>query len=159
MVQSTLRASAPEFRATGMTPTGMTPTSSPWEAYYPTHGADPVVQSAHPEAYTHPQPQEVAPAHQQPLAQQAAQQPAPSAVPHFQPGGGPYFESETRIFVGNIRGEIGEPDLRAHFETFGKVTECSLKAFVASGKSKGYAFVGFESRKNTQASMTMRMAA
>ncbi|CAD7935949.1 unnamed protein product [Amoebophrya sp. A120] len=55
-----------------------------------------------------------------------------------------YVESETRLFIGAMGPNIKEEQLREHFSKFGAITECNLKADLASGKSKGYAFLSFE---------------
>jgi len=55
-----------------------------------------------------------------------------------------YVESETRLFIGGMGPSIREVDLRNHFHQFGVLQECSLKADLNSGKSKGYAFISYE---------------
>ena len=49
-----------------------------------------------------------------------------------------------RIYVGNVSYEVGEPELRALFGAFGRVTKVDTSFEATTGRTKGFAFVTFE---------------
>ncbi|XP_072541288.1 MKI67 FHA domain-interacting nucleolar phosphoprotein [Salminus brasiliensis] len=48
------------------------------------------------------------------------------------------------VYVGHIPQSLAEPQLRAYFSQFGKVTRLRLSRSKKTGRSKGYAFVEFD---------------
>ena len=51
------------------------------------------------------------------------------------------------IYVGNLSYEVKEYDLKGIFEEYGEVTSVKIIADKYSGKSKGFAFVVMENKK------------
>ena len=49
-----------------------------------------------------------------------------------------------KLFVGGLNYLSLQNDIKAYFETFGKVMNCTLLIDKASGKSRGFAFVSIE---------------
>lgn len=49
-----------------------------------------------------------------------------------------------KIFVGNLSWKTTEDQLKAHFETFGKVVSAKIVTDQMTGKSKGFGFVEME---------------
>jgi len=52
-----------------------------------------------------------------------------------------------KLFVARLSFDASEDELRNHFSTHGEVTECSIAKDRDTGKSRGFAFVKFASRK------------
>lgn len=52
-----------------------------------------------------------------------------------------------KLFVARLSFDAGEDELRNHFSTHGEITECSIAKDRDTGKSRGFAFVKFASRK------------
>ena len=57
------------------------------------------------------------------------------------PGG---ISLATRVYVGSLQYDIGEPDLRAMFSPFGRIAKIDVSFEPATGRTKGYAFVSYE---------------
>lgn len=62
--------------------------------------------------------------------------------PHHAP---PHTNPSARLYVGNLHYDIGSEHVRAVFEPFGAVDEAEVYYDHATGKSKGFAFVQFQS--------------
>ncbi|XP_017773445.1 PREDICTED: CUGBP Elav-like family member 1-A isoform X2 [Nicrophorus vespilloides] len=78
--------------------------------------------------------------HQQyPAISSAYWQPAPAA--------GPYLVPERKLFVGMLSKKLCENDVRAMFNAYGTIEECSVLRDNA-GQSKGCAFVTFASKQS-----------
>ena len=52
-----------------------------------------------------------------------------------------------KLFVARLSFDVNEDELRNHFSTHGEITECSIAKDRDTGKSRGFAFVKFASRK------------
>ena len=52
-----------------------------------------------------------------------------------------------KLFVARLSFEASEEDVRNLFSTHGEITECSIAKDRDTGKSRGFAFVKFASRK------------
>ena len=52
-----------------------------------------------------------------------------------------------KLFVARLSFDVSEDELRNHFSTHGEITECSIAKDRETGKSRGFAFVKFASRK------------
>ncbi|HOL66185.1 MAG TPA: RNA-binding protein [bacterium] len=55
-----------------------------------------------------------------------------------------------RIYVGNLSWEMGEDELRALFEPFGKVDSATIVADKFTGESRGFAFVDMPDQTEAQ---------
>lgn len=60
-----------------------------------------------------------------------------------------------KIYVGNLAYTSSEQDLEAHFSPFGQISHLKLIKDFATGKSKGFAFVEFETADQAQAALAM----
>lgn len=49
-----------------------------------------------------------------------------------------------KLFIGGIKDEHEEDDLREHFKQFGNIVSCSIVVDKDSGKKKGFAFVEYD---------------
>jgi hypothetical protein len=49
-----------------------------------------------------------------------------------------------KLFVGGLNYLSLQSDIKSYFETFGKVTSCTLLVDKATGKSRGFAFVSID---------------
>ncbi|MCM8768618.1 MAG: RNA-binding protein [Candidatus Omnitrophica bacterium] len=58
-----------------------------------------------------------------------------------------------RIYVGNLSWEMGEDELRALFEPFGKVDSATIVADKFTGESRGFAFVDMPDQAQAQAAI------
>ena len=52
-----------------------------------------------------------------------------------------------KLFIARLSFDANEDELRNHFSTHGEITECSIAKDRDTGKSRGFAFVKFASRK------------
>ncbi len=57
----------------------------------------------------------------------------------------PVSEDDRKLFAGGLPQEASEADLKDYFSTFGAVTSVNLKMDQMTGRSRGFAFVVFES--------------
>lgn len=55
-------------------------------------------------------------------------------------------EDERKLFVGGLTWDTTTDDLREYFTNFGPVLECSIKQDPTTGRSRGFAFLVFESK-------------
>ncbi len=55
-----------------------------------------------------------------------------------------------RLYVGNLAKDVTEDDLRAAFQTFGKLDEVSIVKDRSNGVSKGFAFVEMPDQAEAQ---------
>ncbi len=60
-----------------------------------------------------------------------------------------------KIYVGNLAYTTSEQDLESQFGEFGQITHLKLIKDFATGKSKGFAFVEFETPDQAQAALAM----
>ncbi|XP_058071202.1 uncharacterized protein LOC131220268 [Magnolia sinica] len=58
--------------------------------------------------------------------------------------------SEWSLFVGNLAFGIKEEDLQKRFGQFGDINDIYFPSFARSGRKRGYAFVRFQNKGNTQ---------
>jgi len=58
--------------------------------------------------------------------------------------------NSSRVYVGNIFWNIGEPELRAVFATFGEIVSVQLIPNHETGKHKGYGFIEFTSAASAE---------
>ena len=49
-----------------------------------------------------------------------------------------------KLFIGGIKDEHEEEDLREHFKQFGNIVSCSIVVDKDTGKKKGFAFVEYD---------------
>lgn len=56
----------------------------------------------------------------------------------------------TKVFVGGISWDTNDDGLKAHFEQVGKVVEAKIITDRATGRSKGFGFVTFETPEEAQ---------
>ena len=54
------------------------------------------------------------------------------------------YDGLLKLFVGGLNYLSLQSDIKSYFETFGKVSNCTLLLDKASGKSRGFAFVTVE---------------
>ncbi len=54
------------------------------------------------------------------------------------------YDGLLKLFVGGLNYLSLQSDIKSYFETFGKVSNCTLLLDKASGKSRGFAFVTIE---------------
>ncbi len=54
------------------------------------------------------------------------------------------YDGLLKLFVGGLNYLSLQSDIKSYFETFGKVSNCTLLIDKASGKSRGFAFVTIE---------------
>ena len=52
-----------------------------------------------------------------------------------------------KLFIARLSFDVNEDELRNHFSTHGEITECSIAKDRDTGKSRGFAFVKYASRK------------
>jgi RNA recognition motif-containing protein len=62
----------------------------------------------------------------------------------------------TRIFVGRLPWFVSKEQLRSHFAQFGAVKETSLVLDRRTGKSKGFAFLDFDTEETQQAVLAQK---
>jgi RNA recognition motif-containing protein len=55
-------------------------------------------------------------------------------------------EDERKLFVGGLTWDITQEDLREYFSSFGNVLDCSIKHDPSTGRSRGFAFLVFDSK-------------
>eukprot|EP00457_Paulinella_chromatophora_P009819 gb/GEZN01009895.1/.p1 GENE.gb/GEZN01009895.1/~~gb/GEZN01009895.1/.p1 ORF type:complete len:322 (-),score=30.12 gb/GEZN01009895.1/:219-1184(-) len=72
------------------------------------------------------------------------------AVPRETMGRGGSINRTKKIFCGGL-GELTEDQLRAHFSSFGVVTDCMIMKDKENGRSRGFGFVTFESEDTVAA--------
>jgi len=65
----------------------------------------------------------------------------------------PNIAKEFKIFVAGIKDEMSEDDIKDVFSEFGKVTSVDIVKDKATDKIKGFAFVGFDEKKETIAAL------
>ncbi|HOW66531.1 MAG TPA: RNA-binding protein [Candidatus Paceibacterota bacterium] len=63
--------------------------------------------------------------------------------------------NQAKLFVGNISYQTKEEDLREHFAQAGALTSVNLMLDKYSGKSRGFAFVEFESAQDAAKAVEM----
>ncbi|CAF4557275.1 unnamed protein product [Rotaria socialis] len=55
-------------------------------------------------------------------------------------------EDERKLFVGGLTWDTTQEDLREYFSSFGNVLDCSIKHDPSTGRSRGFAFLVFDSK-------------
>jgi cold-inducible RNA-binding protein len=60
-----------------------------------------------------------------------------------------------KIYVGNISFETREDDLQQHFEQFGTVSQIRIPTDMNSGRSRGFAFITFDSSQAAQSATSL----
>jgi RNA recognition motif-containing protein len=55
-----------------------------------------------------------------------------------------YRAVRDKVFVGGLEYNLGESELRAHFEKYGELTDCQIIRDAHSGRSRGFGFVRFK---------------
>ncbi|CAF0792903.1 unnamed protein product [Rotaria sp. Silwood1] len=55
-------------------------------------------------------------------------------------------EDERKLFVGGLTWDTTQEDLRGYFSSFGNVLDCSIKHDPSTGRSRGFAFLVFDSK-------------
>lgn len=58
--------------------------------------------------------------------------------------------SSNKVFVGNLNYNVTDEELSAEFSSCGVVTECKVIKDYSTGRSKGFAFVSFDSEEGFQ---------
>lgn len=58
--------------------------------------------------------------------------------------------SQKKIYVGNLSYNISQDDLSDFFSKFGDITETKLISDFETGRSKGFAFIEFETQEAAQ---------
>ncbi|EGB04980.1 hypothetical protein AURANDRAFT_31715, partial [Aureococcus anophagefferens] len=53
------------------------------------------------------------------------------------------FNGASRLYVGNLPYTMTTDQLRDHFASFGRITDCIVKADQATGRSRGFGIVEF----------------
>ncbi|NQY42299.1 MAG: RNA-binding protein [Legionellales bacterium] len=61
--------------------------------------------------------------------------------------------NKTKIYVGGISYNATEDDLENHFNQFGNIKEINLIYDRETGRSKGFAFIDFESQTSAEAAI------
>ncbi|CAF0904463.1 unnamed protein product [Didymodactylos carnosus] len=56
-------------------------------------------------------------------------------------------DDERKLFVGGLTWDTTNEDLRDYFQNFGKITDISIKHDPATGRSRGFAFLIFDSKE------------
>lgn len=59
------------------------------------------------------------------------------------------YSHSSYIFVGNLPFELTEGDLLVVFEQYGRIADVHLVRDQETGKSKGFAFIGYEDQRST----------
>jgi len=59
------------------------------------------------------------------------------------------YANSSYIFVGNLPFELTEGDLLVVFEQYGRIADVHLVRDQETGKSKGFAFIGYEDQRST----------
>lgn len=60
-----------------------------------------------------------------------------------------------KIYVGNLSYDVSEQDLEGLFSEFGKNLQIKLIKDFETGRSKGFAFIEFETENNAQSALSM----
>lgn len=60
--------------------------------------------------------------------------------------GGSKPEDDRKLFVGGLTWDTTQEDLREYFSNFGNVLDCSIKHDPSTGRSRGFAFLVFDSK-------------
>ena len=63
------------------------------------------------------------------------------------------FNGASRLYVGNLPYTMTTDQLRDHFSSFGRITDCIVKADQATGRSRGFGIVEFESAEDAAAAI------
>ena len=63
--------------------------------------------------------------------------------------------SNSKIYVGNLPFSTSEQDLGDLFSQYGQITECKLITDRYSGRSKGFAFITYNSADEANAALVM----
>jgi cold-inducible RNA-binding protein len=63
--------------------------------------------------------------------------------------------SNSKIYVGNLPFSANEQELGDMFSQYGQITECKLITDRYSGRSKGFAFITFNSSDEANAALVM----
>ncbi len=58
--------------------------------------------------------------------------------------------SQTKIYIGSLSYDITEEDLEKHFGQFGAIKETNIIYDRATGRSKGFAFMDFDSQASAE---------
>lgn len=66
------------------------------------------------------------------------------------------FDGLLKLFVGGLNYLSLQSDIKSYFETFGKVTNCTLLVDKSSGKSRGFAFVTIEDPSKSNISYNIK---
>jgi heterogeneous nuclear ribonucleoprotein A1/A3 len=63
--------------------------------------------------------------------------------------------SQTKLYVGNLSYHTTEGELRETFSTYGEITELKLITDRDTGRSKGFAFVSFETAEAAESALSL----
>lgn len=63
--------------------------------------------------------------------------------------------SKNKIFIGNLSFKMNESELEQYFSGFGNIEEVVIPTDRESGRSRGFAFVTFESQDSVQEALAM----
>jgi len=61
--------------------------------------------------------------------------------------------SQSKIYVGNLSYDATDADLNEHFGQYGQISEVRLITDRATGRSKGFAFITFDSADSAQGAL------
>ncbi|NQY41865.1 MAG: RNA-binding protein [Legionellales bacterium] len=61
--------------------------------------------------------------------------------------------SKTKIYVGSLSYDATQDDLENHFKQFGNIKEINLIHDRETGRSKGFAFIEFDSQVSAEAAL------
>merc|ERR1711915_1149338 len=59
-------------------------------------------------------------------------------------------EDDRKLFVGGLPQDAKQEDISAHFQTFGEIDNINIKTDPATGRSRGFAFVVFQTVQSLQ---------
>ena len=67
------------------------------------------------------------------------------------------FDGLLKLFVGGLNYLSLQSDIKSYFETFGRVSNCTLLQDKLSGKSRGFAFITIEDPCNFISNLSGRI--